>query len=117
MITLLLPEPEHTKKQNKLANKKHISIFVGIMNKLIKILLFFFLLLPLILSGQNNKDSKSSSSVLSSGKWFRIAVTEDGIYRIDYSRLSQLGLDNPANPRIFCNNTGQLSYYNNDPST
>ncbi len=35
-----------------------------------------------------------ASSVLASGKWFRIAITEDGIYRIDYARLKQIGLDN-----------------------
>ena len=57
----------------------------------------------------------SSSSVLSSGKWFKIAVTEDGIYRIDYSRLKQLGLEYPSNPMIFGNNNGQLSYYNDGP--
>ncbi|HUX59621.1 MAG TPA: type IX secretion system sortase PorU [Bacteroidales bacterium] len=71
--------------------------------------------MPIILFAQNDKDSNPSSSVLSSGEWFRVAVTQDGIYKIDYSRLNQLGLENPANPRIFCNNSGQLSYYNNDP--
>jgi hypothetical protein len=58
-------------------------------------------------------ENYSSSSVLSSGKWFKIAVTEDGIYRIDYASLKQLGLEYPSNPRIFGNNNGQLSYYNN----
>lgn len=58
----------------------------------------------------------AASSVLSSGQWFRIAVRENGIYRIDFSKLRQLGLTNPSNPRIFGNNSGQLSYYNDDPS-
>jgi hypothetical protein len=65
--------------------------------------------------GQNVKDSYSSNSVLANGQWFKIAVTGDGIYRIDYSKLKQLGLSNPANPRIYANNFGQLSYLNNDP--
>lgn len=65
--------------------------------------------------GQNPKDSYSPGSKLSSGSWFRIAVTTDGIYRIDYSKLKQLGLGSPSNPRIFGNNYGQLSYFNNDP--
>jgi hypothetical protein len=78
-----------------------------------QILLFFLLLLPVNLHSQKGKDSYSSSSVLSSGKWFRIAVTTDGIYKIDYAKLQQLALENPSNPRIFCNNSGQLSYYNN----
>lgn len=64
------------------------------------------------INAQKNKDSYSNSSVLSSGIWFKIAVTSDGIYRIDYSRIKQLGLIDPSNPKIFCNNPGQLSYYN-----
>ena len=81
------------------------------MRRLQNILLFFFLLIPIALYSQKAKES----SVLASGKWFRIAVTEDGIYKIDYSKLVQLGLSNPSNPKIFCNNFGQLSYNNNDP--
>jgi hypothetical protein len=85
------------------------------MNRLPQILTLYLLLLPINLWAQKDKDSYSSSSVLSSGEWFRIAVTSDGIYRIDYSKLKQLGLVNPSNPRIFCNNFGQLSYYNDAP--
>ncbi|HEX2921356.1 MAG TPA: type IX secretion system sortase PorU [Bacteroidales bacterium] len=54
----------------------------------------------------------SQSSVLSSGKWFKIAVTYDGVYRIDYSQLVLAGLDDPSSPKIYSNNKGQLSYYN-----
>ena len=54
-------------------------------------------------------------SVLSTGKWFKIAVTEDGVYKIDFAKLKQLGLDNPAKPKIYGANYGQLSYYNNAP--
>lgn len=80
---------------------------------------FFQILIPLLLFSanlyaQNFKDSYSSTSKLSSGTWFRIAVTADGIYRIDFSKLKQLGLENPSNPRIFGNNFGQLSYYNDE---
>jgi hypothetical protein len=84
------------------------------MRKFCQILSVFLLLLEANLCAQNIQ-SYSSSSVLSSGVWFRIAVTSDGIYRIDYSKLKQLGLVNPSNPRIFGNNAGQLSYYNDDP--
>jgi hypothetical protein len=85
------------------------------MIRFFKILPFYLLLLPVNLNAQKAKDSYSSSSVLSSGEWFRIAITTDGVYRIDYSKLKQLGLANPSNPRIFCNNFGQLSYNNNAP--
>jgi hypothetical protein len=67
------------------------------------------------LNAQKAKESYSGTSILSSGEWFRIAVTTDGIYRLDYSRLKQLGLVYPSNPKIFGNNYGQLSYYTNDP--
>jgi hypothetical protein len=85
------------------------------MKRFIQILPLFLLTLPAILYSQGARDSYSPSSVLASGEWFRIAITSDGIYRIDYSKLKQLGLVNPSNPRIFCNNSGQLSYYNNAP--
>ena len=81
------------------------------MIRFLKILTVFLLLLRINLSGQLTAES----SVLSKGKWFRIAVTEDGIYRIDYSVLSQLGLENPSFPVIYGNNAGQLSYYVNEP--
>ena len=80
-----------------------------------KILLFIPLLAPFNLWAQNAKDSYSSSSVLASGKWFKIAVLQDGIYKISYSKLKQLGLTDPSNPKIYANNFGQLSYYNDDP--
>ncbi len=81
------------------------------MIRFINILTFFLLLLQFTLSAQ----IPAANSVLSKGKWFKIAVTEDGIYRINYSQLRQMGLENPSNPVMFGNNAGQLSYYNDDP--
>jgi hypothetical protein len=60
-------------------------------------------------------DNYSGSSVLANGKWYKIALTSDGVYRIDYSKLKDIGLENPSNPKIYGNNYGQLSYYNDDP--
>lgn len=82
------------------------------MKGLLQILPVCMLLLSANLNAQNFKDSYSSTSKLSAGKWFRIAITSDGIYRIDYSKLRQLGLENPSNPSIYGNNFGPLSYYN-----
>ncbi len=81
------------------------------MIRFLKILTVFLFLLQIDLSGQ----PPAVSSVLSKGKWFRIAVTEDGIYRLDYSVLNQMGLENPSFPVIYGNNSGQLSYNNDDP--
>jgi len=82
--------------------------------RIFHILPVIFLLIPNILCPQSAKDNYSSSSVLSSGQWFRMAVLQDGVYRIDYSKLKQIGLQNASNPRIFANNFGQLSYYNDE---
>jgi len=82
------------------------------MPKFLKIL---FLLLPVLYSDLYSQ-TRVSTSILSKGTWFKIAVTEDGIYRIDYARLRQMGIPNPSKPRVYTNNWGQLSYYNNSPS-
>lgn len=71
---------------------------------------------PNICSAPGSGDNYTPTSVLASGKWYKIPVTEEGIYRLNYSTLKQLGLEYPSNPRIFGNNHGQLSYYNDDPS-
>jgi hypothetical protein len=74
-----------------------------------------FVLLNLVLatagSGQN-KSGYAVSSRLSSGRWYKIALTGDGVYRIDFSKLKQLGLTGTSYPRIYGNNNGQLSWYN-----
>ena len=54
----------------------------------------------------------ASSSVLSSGRWLRIAVSEPGIYRIDFSQIKDMGFSDPSSVAIFGNNAGQLSFYN-----
>lgn len=74
--------------------------------------ILFFLLITAHCVTAGAQGNYASSSVLATGKWFRIPVTDNGIYRIDYSKLKQIGIDDPSNPRIFTNNSGQLSYYN-----
>lgn len=64
---------------------------------------------------QSYTEDYARESVLATGKWFKFTVSDEGIYRLSYSALKQTGLTNPGNPRIFGNNFGQLSYYNNDP--
>jgi hypothetical protein len=87
------------------------------MRSFLSILTLYVLFLPgREAFSQLSVNDYSLNSVLSNGKWFKIAVTSDGIYRIDYSKLKQLGFSDISNPRIYGNNFGQLSYYNNDPS-
>ena len=67
------------------------------------------------LNARQTGESYAATSVLSDGQWFKIAVTRDGLYRIDYSKLQEIGLANPSDPKIYTNNYGQLSFYNDDP--
>ncbi len=85
------------------------------MIRFLKILFIFSLIDITGLRAQGTRESFAESSVLASGKWFKMAVTGDGVYRINYSRLVSMGLEDPSDPAIYCNNQGQLSYYNNDP--
>lgn len=82
----------------------------------LKMIFLLILFCPSVLKSQEITGGYAESSVLASGKWFRMAVTTDAVYKIDYSTLRNLGFDNPKNTRIYGNNCGQLSYYNNDAS-
>ncbi len=58
----------------------------------------------------------ATNSVLASGTWFRIGLFKDGIYKLNYASLKNLGLNvktlDPRNIRIYGNGGGQLPYAN-----
>lgn len=43
----------------------------------------------------------ASSSVLSSGKWVKIKVTENGVHKITHSELARMGFSNPDRVRLY----------------
>jgi hypothetical protein len=55
-------------------------------------------------------------SILSTGKWYKIGVTENGIHKITYQNLSDLGIDvssiNPNHIRIYGRPAGMLPISN-----
>ncbi len=61
----------------------------------------------------------AEQSVLSEGNWYKIGITEEGIYRIDAAFLSDLGLDvNNLDPRrlqLYGNGGGMLPQPNATP--
>ncbi len=61
--------------------------------------------------------SYKSASVLNSGKWLKIGVTQSGIYRITFAELVTYGIPNPANISVWGNGGRKLPYMNNEPST
>lgn len=58
----------------------------------------------------------ASSSVLSTGEWYKIGVTRDGVYKLSYSFLQSMGMDpasiNPQNIRIYGNGGSMLPIQN-----
>ncbi|MFN3381911.1 MAG: hypothetical protein ACK41O_20815, partial [Runella zeae] len=63
--------------------------------------------------------SFAQNSVLSSGRWFKIGVTQTGVYKIDAAYLKQMGVDpsqiNPKHLRLFGNGGAMLPQSNQDP--
>ena len=59
----------------------------------------------------------AQNSVLSSGKWYKIAVTDNKVYKLTYDNLLSLGIDvasvDPKNIRIYGNGGGMLPEENN----
>jgi Peptidase family C25 len=57
-----------------------------------------------------------NSSVLTSGNWYRIAVVNDGVHKVTYDFLKQMGIKpdslNPADVRLFGNGGGMLPFLN-----
>ncbi|MEI7801794.1 MAG: type IX secretion system sortase PorU [Bacteroidota bacterium] len=58
------------------------------------------------------KRGNASNSVLATGVWFKIGVTKDGIYKIDKSFFSSVGINtnqiNPKNLKIYFAGAGML---------
>ena len=58
----------------------------------------------------------AAHSILQSGKWYKIAIASDGIYKLSYPFLQSLGIDmatlNPANIRVYGNGGGMLPELN-----
>lgn len=60
---------------------------------------------------KTKKISAANSSVLATGKWYKVGVTKDGVYKINKTFLTNLGLDanniDPRNIRVY-GNAGKL---------
>lgn len=58
------------------------------------------------------KKSFVSNSVLANGDWYKIATTQNGIHRIDYNFLKNLGINpdqiNPSNLKLYGNGAGMV---------
>ena len=55
-----------------------------------------------------------SESVMKSGSWVKIRLNQDGIYRLTYAELIEMGFSNPANIKIYGNFDGMLPISNSE---
>lgn len=64
--------------------------------------ILFVLLISVPLSAQGNKAERyADHSLLASGKWVKIRVSDSGVYEISKSKLSSMGFSNPANVSLY----------------
>ncbi len=58
----------------------------------------------------------AANSVLQTGTWYKIGITQDGVYKLSYSFFQNLGIDvstlNPQNIRVYGNGGGMLPELN-----
>lgn len=94
-----------------------IRIIAGSMERLVK----FDVRFKSISSVQLKDYAANSILGTTSGKWYRIAVNKDGIYKIDRSFLEACGFNttnlNPAHVHIFGNGEGVIPELNATPVT
>ncbi len=68
-------------------------------------------------TGKTTTDA--TTSVLATGTWYKIAVTQTGFYKLDYNFFTSLGINaatlNPANIRVYGNGGNMLSENNAVP--
>ena len=68
---------------------------------------------------QTNNKSFGTTSVLASGDWYKIGVTESKIYKLTYSYLKNIGIDvdniDPRNIKIYGNGGEELPKLNSAP--
>lgn len=65
---------------------------------------------------KNTRARSVSNSVLSSGRFYKMAISKTGLYRLTYSDLSEMGVDmasvDPRNMRVYHNGGGVLPELN-----
>lgn len=62
------------------------------------------------------KASYSNKSVLATGKWHKIKVVKNGLYKLSYSQIKKMGFENPANVSLFGYAMGMLPNSTIEPS-
>jgi hypothetical protein len=59
--------------------------------------------------------SHAGVSVLSSGKWYKVKILHDGIYKLTYEDIKSMGFADPSAVRVFGNGGTMLPMMNSEP--
>jgi len=66
------------------------------------------------LQNSNVSSQKAETSVLSSGKWFKIKIYRDGVYKLTFDDIKDMGFSDPSAVRIFGNGGNMLPLMNSE---
>ncbi|MFO7369993.1 MAG: type IX secretion system sortase PorU [Bacteroidales bacterium] len=97
-----------------------IAVRAGMIRYIIIILSLLFPFHRLISQEFTTKSSYASTepaqaSVLASGKWYKIKVYKDGVYRLTFEDISNMGFSDPSAIRVFGNGGKMIPLLNSDP--
>ncbi len=74
---------------------------------------------PQYVNAKMSMRTYASSSVLATGDWYKIGITQTGVCKIDYNYLKTIGIDvdiiDPRNIKLYGNGGGMLAYANSTP--
>lgn len=62
-----------------------------------------------------NPGDAAATSVLASGRWFKMKINRSGIYKLTYEDILEMGFTNPANVRVYGNGGAMLPLVNGIP--
>ncbi|MBI5219785.1 MAG: type IX secretion system sortase PorU [Bacteroidia bacterium] len=86
-------------------------------NRFEKLIQFNLLITEKFVPRKKNKSKQGTyaqNSVLSAGKWVKIKIDRNGIYKLTYSELKNMGISNPENLSVYGNGGVQLPLRNNE---
>ena len=71
---------------------------------------------PVYVNAKTSLRTYTASSVLATGDWYKIGITQAGVCKIDYDYLKNIGVDvdnlDPHNIKLYGNGGGMLAYAN-----
>ncbi|MBI5541870.1 MAG: hypothetical protein HY951_17570, partial [Bacteroidia bacterium] len=79
-----------------------------------RLISFSFRIIENNIQNKNNKSrTYASNSVLNTGKWQKIKISQTGIFKLTYTQILEMGFQNPSKIKVYGNGGKALSVQNN----